>query len=98
MAPEGPGDAFVRMPEPEFKRLLARPRTAKGAKRTLYGVGRESDEAALDIRDLRSMLDLLRLVCRTAVQTVVRAVTTVIMLALLAGIRVESKTVQSACR
>jgi hypothetical protein len=85
------------MPEHEFEAILARA-AEEGAKRALADVGLEGDEAALDIRDLRSMLDLLRLVRRTAVQTVVRAVTTVIMLALLAGIRVECKTVQSACR
>jgi hypothetical protein len=37
------------------------------------------------------MLDLLRLVRRTAVQTVVRAVTTAVLLALLAGVAIKLK-------
>jgi hypothetical protein len=48
-------------------------------------------EAALDIRELRLMLDLLRLVRRTAVQTVVRAVTTAVLLALLARVAIKLK-------
>jgi len=61
----------------------------EGAKPALADVGLEGDKGALDIRDLRSMLDLLRLVRRTAVQTVVRAVTTAI---LLVGIAIRTKT------
>jgi len=90
MAPQRPEDGFVRMPEHEFKAILARA-AEEGAKRALADVGLEGDEAALDIRDLRSMLDLLRLVRRTAVQTVVRAVTTAILLALLAGVAIKLK-------
>ena len=74
MAPDRLEDGFVRMPEHEFEAIL--PRAAEeGAKRALVDAGLVGDEAALDIRDLRSILDLLRLVRRTAPQTVVRAVT-----------------------
>ena len=90
MAPQRPEDSFVRMPEHEFEAILARA-AEEGAQRALADVGLEGDEAALDIRDLRSMLDLLRLVRRTAVQTVVRAVTTAILLALLAGVAIKLK-------
>jgi hypothetical protein len=83
-------EGFVRMPDAEFEAILARA-AEEGAKRALADVGLEGDEAALDIRDLRSMLDLLRLVRRTAVQTVVRAVTTAILLALLAGVAIKLK-------
>jgi len=78
MAPQRPEDGFVRMPEHEFEAILARA-AEEGAKRALADVGLEGDEAALDIRDLRSMLDLLRLVRRTAVQTVVRAVNSAVL-------------------
>jgi|SRR6056297_2618528 len=71
MAPQRPEDGYVRMPEHEFEAILVRA-AEEGTKRALAGVGLEGDEAALDIRDLRSMLDLLRLVRRTAVHTVVR--------------------------
>ena len=49
------------------------------------------DEAALDIRDLRSLVDCIRLVRRTAMQTAVRMITTGVMLALLAGIAIKLK-------
>ncbi len=52
-------------------------------------VGLDGDEAALDIRDLRCLLDCLRLVRRTAMQTAVRMITTGVMLALLAGIAIK---------
>ena len=90
MAPQRPEDGFVRMPEHEFEAILARA-AEEGAKRALADVGLEGDEAALDIRDLRSMLDLLRLVRRTAVQTLIRAVTTAVLLALLAGVAIKLK-------
>jgi len=90
MAPQRPEDGFVRMPEHAFEAILARA-AEEGAKRALANVGLEGDEAALDIRDLRSMLDLLRLVRRTDVQTVVRAFTTAILLALLAGVAIKFK-------
>ena len=44
-----------------------------------------------DIRDLRSLLDCIRLVRRTAMQTAVRMITTGVMLALLAGIAIKLK-------
>ena len=67
MAPKRPEDGFVRMPEHEFEAILARA-AEECAKRALADVGLEGDEVALDIRDLRSMLDLLRLVRRTEAQ------------------------------
>ena len=78
------------MPDAEFETILTRA-AEDGAKRALADVGLDGDEAALDIRDLCSMLDLLRLVRRTAVQTVVRAVTTAVLLALLAGVTIKLK-------
>jgi len=70
--------------------MLARA-AEKGAERALADVGLDGEEAALDIRDLRSLLDYVRLVCRTAIQTVVRMITTGVMLALLAGIAIKLK-------
>ena len=79
----------MRVPESEFKTILARA-AEEGAKRALADVGLEGEEAALDIRDLRSLVER-RLVRRTAVQTSVRMITTGVMLALLAGIAIELK-------
>ena len=58
---------------------------------SLGDVGLDGEEAALDIRDLRSLLDCIRLVRRTAMQTAVRMITTGVMLALLAGIAIKLK-------
>jgi len=80
----------VRMPEPEFEAILTRA-ADEGAKRALADVGLDGDEAALDIRDLRSLVDCIRLVRRTAMQTAVRMITTAVMLALLAGIAIKLK-------
>jgi hypothetical protein len=78
------------MPDAEFEELLARAAT-QGARRALADVGLDGEEAALDIRDLRSLLEGLRLVRRTAMQTAVRMITTGVMLALLAGIAIKLK-------
>ena len=45
----------------------------------------------MDVRDLRALLDCIRFVRRTAVQTTVRLITTGILLALLAGIAIKLK-------
>jgi hypothetical protein len=57
-------DGFVRMPDAEFEAILTRA-AEEGAKRALADVGLDGDEAALDIRDLRSLVDCIRLVRRT---------------------------------
>lgn len=96
MTPPRSETGFVRMPEPDpgslsgagFEAMLARA-AEQGARRALADVGLEGRDAALDIRDLRALLDCLRFVRRTAVQTVVRLITTGIILALLTGIAVK---------
>ncbi|MCW1931042.1 DUF6127 family protein [Pararhodobacter zhoushanensis] len=90
MTPSRSGEHHVRMPDSEFEDLLARAAEA-GAQRALANVGLDGEEAALDIRDLRSLLDCIRLVRRTAMQTAVRMITTGVMLGLLAGIALKLK-------
>ena len=87
--PRSDGD-FVRIPDADFEAMLARA-AEKGAKCALADVGLDGNEAALDIRDLRSLLEFIRLVRRTAMQTAVRMITTGVMLALLAGIAIKLK-------
>ena len=82
-------EGFVRMPDAEFEAILTRA-AEEGAKRALADVGLDGDEAALDIRDLRSLVDCIRLV-RHTMQTAVRMITTGVMLALLAGIAIKLK-------
>ena len=72
----------------ELEAILTRA-AEEGAKRALADVGLDGDEAALDIRDLRSLVDCIRLVRRTAMQTAVRMITPGVMLALLAGIAIK---------
>ena len=78
------------LPDAEFEAILTRA-AEEGAKRALADVGLDGDEAALDIRDLRSLVDCIRLVRRTAIQTAVRMITTGVMLALLAGTAIKLK-------
>lgn len=78
------------MPDAEFEEVLARA-AMQGAKRALADVGLDGKEAALDIRDLRALLDGIRFVRRTAVQTTVHLITTGVILALLAGVALKLK-------
>jgi len=88
MSPHRSGQGHVRMPDAEFEELLARA-AEEGARRALADVGLDGQEAAFDIRDLRSLLASIRFVRRTAVQTAVRMITTGVILALLAGIALK---------
>lgn len=84
------GDGHIVMPEAEFEQLLERA-AETGARRALHEVGLDGNDAADDIRDLRSLLGCMRLAKRTAVQTVVRLITTGILLAMMAGIAIKLK-------
>ena len=53
--------------------------------------GPRRPEAAIDIHDLRTLLESLRMARRTAWQTIVRLITTGLLLALIAGIAVKLK-------
>jgi hypothetical protein len=88
MTPPRAGQGDMRMSEIEFQVLLTRAAEA-GARRALADAGIDGRDAALDIRDLRSLLDCIRFVRRTAVQTAVHLITTGVMLALLAGIAIK---------
>jgi len=81
-------DVCVRMAEAEFEELLTRA-AERGARKALADVGLEGKEAALDIRDLRALIECIRFVRRTAVQTAVRLITTGVLLALIAGVAIK---------
>ena len=83
-------DGHVRMPEEEFEELLELA-AERGAKRALADVGLVDEHAADDIRDLRSLLGAVRVAKRTAWQTVVRLITTGLILALIAGAVIKLK-------
>lgn len=90
MTPPLKDKGTLHMPQAEFEALMQRAATA-GARRALADVGLDGKEAALDIRDLRSLLDCVRFVRRTAVQTTVHLITTGLILAMLAGVALKLK-------
>ena len=90
MTPPSKDAGLIRMPEDEFEAMLSRA-AEKGARKALADVGLEGPEAAIDIRDLRTLLASLRMARRTAWQTVVRLITTALLLALIAGVAVKLK-------
>jgi hypothetical protein len=90
MTPPRSHQGHIRISEIEIEAMLTRAAEA-GAKRALADAGIDGKDAALDIRDLRSLLDCIRFVRRTAVQTAVHLITTGVMLALLAGIALKLK-------
>lgn len=83
-------DGHVRMPKEEFEELLELA-AERGAKRALADVGLIDDHAANDIRDLRSLLGAVRMARHTAWQTVVRLITTGLIMALIAGVAIKLK-------
>lgn len=74
----------------EFEELLDRA-AERGATRALANLGLENGHAAGDIRDLRSLIDAWRDARRTAWQTVVKVVTTGLLVALLVGAAIKLK-------
>ena len=83
-------DGHVVMPELEFEELLELA-AERGAKRALANVGLVDEHAAADIRDLRSLLGAIRVAKRTAWQTVIRLLTTSLILALIGGVAIKLK-------
>lgn len=82
--------ATVTPPRREFEDLLA-VAAARGARRVLAELGLENGSAREDIRELRSLLQALRLAKRTAWQTTVKILTTAFVLALLAWAGIKLK-------
>jgi len=90
MTPPNTDAGHVRMPADDFEAMLARA-AEQGARRALADVGLDGPEAAIDIHDLRTLLESLRMARRTVWQTVVRVLTTGLLLALIAGVAVKLK-------
>ena len=83
-------DGHVRMPEDEFEELMELA-AERGAKRALANVGLIDEHAANDIRDLRSLLGAFRMAKHTAWSTIIRMITTGLILALMAGVAIKLK-------
>jgi len=83
-------DGHVRMPEEDFEELMELA-AERGAKRALANVGLIDEHAANDIRDLRSLLGAFRMAKHTAWSTVIRLITTGLLLALMVGLAIKLK-------
>lgn len=87
----GPDDGrLVSLSRAELEQLLTAA-AARGARQALKDIGLDNGEAREDIRELRSLLQALRLARRTAWQTTVRVLTTVLLAALLAFAGIKLK-------
>jgi len=78
----------VRMSDAELEILLARA-AEEGARRALSDVGLGGKDAVLTIHDMRSLLECVQFVRKTAVQTAVHVITTGALIALLTGIAMK---------
>ncbi len=83
-------EGHVRMPEEDFEELMELA-AERGAKRALANVGLIDEYAANDIRDLRSLLGAFRMAKHTAWSTVIRLITTGLLIALMAGVAIKLK-------
>jgi len=78
-------DLGVRLSDDELEDMLART-AEEGARRALSDVGLGGKDAVMTIHDMRSLLEFIQFVRRTAVQTAVNVITTGALIALLTGI------------
>ena len=88
MTPPRSDAGAVRMSDAELEPLLARA-AEEGARRALSDVGLGGKDAVLTIHDMRSLLECISFVRRTAVQTAVHVITSAVLIALLAGIAMK---------
>jgi hypothetical protein len=88
MTPPRNDPGHVRMSDAELEILLARA-AEEGARRALTDVGLGGKDAVLTIHDMRSLLECIQFVRRTAVQTAVHVITTGVLIALLTGIAMK---------
>ena len=72
------------MTEKEMARMIEKAAEA-GAKKALREVGLSDDDANVDVKELRNLLDTWRITKRTAVKTIVQAVTYLFLGALITG-------------
>jgi len=80
----------VNLRREEFEEML-NCAAERGARRALHDVGLDGDDAAEDIRDLRSLLKAIHVAKHTAWQTVIRITTTGLITALMAGAVIKLK-------
>tara|TARA_R110000782_G_scaffold187198_1_gene277393 strand:- start:214 stop:462 length:249 start_codon:yes stop_codon:yes gene_type:complete len=72
------------MTDAEMEAMIERA-AAAGAKTALAAVGLSDDDANSDVKELRNLLDSFRSAKRTVGKTIVQALTTLFLAALMAG-------------
>lgn len=90
MRPPSIGKGQVTLSPSDFEALLERV-AERGARAALAEVGLDGDNAASDIRELRSLLEAFNTAKHTAWHTVIRMLTTGLLLALVAGALLKLK-------
>ena len=83
-------DGMVTMPKDEFEELLERV-AERGARAALAEVGLDGEDAANDIRALRGLLDAYNTAKHTAWQTVIKMLTTALVIALATSAAIHFK-------
>ena len=78
----------ITLPKPEFEQLLETA-AEKGARKALADVGLDGETAAADVRDLRSLIDAIKIVRNTALQTAVHVVVTAVLLLIVLGAAIK---------
>ena len=81
---------MVTMPHDDFEQMLERA-AERGARHALHEVGLDGEDAAHDIRELRSLLDAFNQAKKTAGLTIIKMVVTGLVLALMAGAVIKLK-------
>ena len=61
----------------------------KGARKALADVGLEGDTATEDVRDLRSLLEAIKIVRHTALQTMVHVIVTATLILVVIGATIK---------
>ena len=81
---------MISVPKSEFENLLERA-AVRGARHALHEVGLDGADAARDIRALRDLLDAWREARLTAWRTIIKAMTTGLLLILVTGAVIKLK-------
>jgi hypothetical protein len=90
MATEYDNHEFLNLRPEDLDELLIRA-AEKGAERALAALGLENGHAAKDIRDLRGLIEAWRQARQTAWQTLIKLLTTGILVALIVGASIKLK-------
>ena len=81
---------MVTMPHDDFEQMLERA-AERGARHALHEVGLDGEDAAHDIRELRSLLDAFNEAKKTAGLTIIKMVVTGLVMAILTGTLIKLK-------